>query len=387
MVRADGFQRYPMHGVRRIQDPTIRILGDIQRVREDENGYNRAIRGDFGPVVQRERPRFCSKYPLGAVLRGFGEKLAPLMGGESAKKRAPIPASPAVMSRHVKRLAHFLRADMVGICRLPRYAVYSHDARGREVELDHEYAIVLVIDQDYDTMRRSSGHDWISGSQSHLGYSFSAVVACMMADYIRRLGYAARPHYARDYQVLLPPLLLWAGIGEHCRMGDSVLNPFLGARFKATAVTTDMPLEPDAPIDFGLQSFCEQCGRCAEECPSRAIPSGGKTTYNGREVWKLDEERCTRFRLSNQRGSSCGRCIKVCPWNKPEGRLHSAARLLARRAPALDGLLVRMDKVFYSERNQPAPWWFDLEERDGRLVVPGSSGLAWDDPDLPSQDG
>ncbi len=370
-----------MDKVKRVSQPTIRIVSEIQQVREDENGYNRAVRGDFGPVVQRERSRFCAKYPLGAVLRGFGEKLAPLMEGQPAQQRAPIPASPEVLSQHIKRVGYFLRADMMGICRLPRYAVYSHDRRGAEVSLDHPNAIVIVIDQDYDTMHRSSGRDWISGSQSHLGYSFAAVTACMLSDYIRRLGYSARAHYARDYQVLIPPLLLWAGIGEHCRLGDSVLNPFLGARFKAAAVTTDMPLAPDQPIDFGLQSFCEQCGRCAEECPARAIPSGGKTLYNGREVWKLDEERCTRFRLTNQRGSSCGRCIKVCPWNKPEGRMHSVARFVARNAPILDRALVRMDSLMYPERETPAPWWFDLEERDGILSPPRVSGREWEEPD------
>jgi reductive dehalogenase len=380
MNEAARYSLYPMHKLRRVDNPTVRIFADIEQVREDENGYNRAVRGDFGSVVQRERARFCSKYPLGAVLRGFGSKLAPLMEGEPAKQRAPIPASPGVMSEHIKRVGYFLRADMVGICRVPPYAVYGHDSHGREIDLKHKYAILVVIDQDYDTMHRSSGSDWISGSQSHLGYSFAAVTACMISDYIRRLGYPARAHYARDYQVLIPPLLLWAGIGEHCRMGDSVLNPFLGARFKAAAVTTDLPLEPDRPIDFGLQSFCDQCGRCAEECPSKAIPMGGKTIYNGREVWKLDEERCTRFRLTNQRGSSCGRCIKVCPWNKPHGPLHSAARFVARTAPALDGLMVKMDKVFYPEKKNPAPWWFDLEERDGALVVPRSSGAVWAEP-------
>lgn len=373
MKDSGRYSLYPMHKLKRVDSPTVRITGEIKQVREDENGYNRAVRGDFGPVVERERPRFVAKYPVGAALRGFGEKLGPLMAGDIAAKKAPIPDSPEILTEHIKRLGYFLRADMVSVCRVPEYAVYSHDRRGNEIELAHQYAVVLVVDQDYDTMNHSTGSDWISGSQSHLGYSFAAVTACIMADYIRRLGYPARAHYARDYQVLIPPLLLWAGIGEHCRMGNSVLNPFIGARFKAAAVTTDLPLVPDGPVDFGLQAFCEQCGRCAEECPSKAIPLGGKTIYNGREIWKLDEERCTRFRLTNQRGSSCGRCIKVCPWNKPEGRLHDAARYVARKAPALDGLLIKMDQLFYPERSDRGHWWFDLEERDGTIDIPRSA--------------
>jgi len=43
------------------------------------------------------------------------------------------------------------------------------------------------------------------------------------------------------------------------------LNPFLGTRFKAGAVTTDLPLLPDKPIDFGLQIFAENA-RNASGC-------------------------------------------------------------------------------------------------------------------------
>jgi 3-chloro-4-hydroxyphenylacetate reductive dehalogenase len=380
MNEAARYSLYPMHKLRRVDSPTVRILGKVDQVREDEHGYNRAVRGDFGPVVQRERPRFCTKYPLSGAMRNMTGNMAPFVDGPVAADRAPIPASPQVLSEHVRRLGYFLRADIVGICRLPQYAVYSHDGHGNEIRLKHKYAILLVMDQDWDTMDRSSGHDWISCAQSYRGYSFAAYSACMMADYIRRLGYPARAHHARDYQVLIPPLLLWAGIGEHCRLGDSVLNPFIGTRFKASAVTTDLPLLPDRPVDFGLQAFCAQCGRCAEECPSKAITPGGKTVYNGYEVWKMDTERCTRFRLTNQRGASCGRCIKVCPWNKPQGVLHDAVRFMVKRAAPLDRLLVRMDRVFYPEKQDPAHWWFDLEEKDGVVQVPRSSGAVWAEP-------
>jgi epoxyqueuosine reductase QueG len=64
-----------------------------------------------------------------------------------------------------------------------------------------------------------------------------------------------------DYVVLLPPLLLAAGIGEVSRAGI-ILNPFLGLAFKAAAVLTDTPILPDKPIDFGLQNFCQHCKIC-----------------------------------------------------------------------------------------------------------------------------
>ena len=77
---------------------------------------------------------------------------------------------------------------------------------------------------------------------SMLAYSNSGFIAIILAEYIRRLGYPARAHYASNYQVALPPILLWAGLGEMCRIGDCILHPFMGPRFKGAVVTTDLPL-------------------------------------------------------------------------------------------------------------------------------------------------
>jgi hypothetical protein len=51
-----------------------------------------------------------------------------IVDGLTAKQRAPIPEDPAVLSRHIKEVAYFIRADAVGICKLPPYAVYTHNA-------------------------------------------------------------------------------------------------------------------------------------------------------------------------------------------------------------------------------------------------------------------
>jgi len=196
-----------------------------------------------------------------------------------------------------------------------------------------------------------------------------------MAAYIRRLGYPARAHFEigpqGGYQVVVTPLLILAGIGEISRAGIA-LNPFLGTRFKASVVTTDLPLEPDKPIDFGLQEFCEKCMKCAEACPASAIAIGKKAMYNGYETWHFDRDRCTTYRITNQNGAACGRCIKVCPWNKPEGWLHDMVRWMIRYTPFLDKFFIKMDDVFgYPEQDFDYKWWFDIEEIDG-VIQPHS---------------
>ena len=371
LTRETQLGPYPLEKLKRVDQITTRVVGPIQRIDERETGFNRAIRGDFGPLAKREGDRFVLKHPIGAALRTMCAYLSPVVDGLVAVQKAPIPQDPEILSRHIKRLCYFLRADIVGICQLPQYAVYTHARDGKPINLNHQYAIVIIVDQDYGTMLGSTGRDWISGSQSYMSYSTTAFIACMVADYIRKLGYPARAHHARDYQVILPPLVILSGLGEMCRLGDAVLNPFLGTRFKGAVVTTDLPLVADKPIDFGLQDFCGKCKKCALECPSKAISIGDKVVYNGYEVWKLDVERCTKFRVTNQKGSSCGRCIKVCPWNKPRGWLHDTIRWMIQHAPVFNNFVITMDGVLgYGKQDKRLKWWFDLVEKDGTLEIP-----------------
>jgi len=370
-----GTDRFPVHRLKRIERPTTLILDDqVQRVDERESGFNKASRGDYGEKLKTERLRFVTKHPLSASLSWMAAHLKGVVDGLVASPKAPIPEDPEQISRHVKELAYFLRADVVGICKLPPYAVYSHSfPNGESITLDHKYAIGILIDQDWKTAEAFNGYDWISNSMSFLGYSTTGFIACIIADYIRRLGYPARAHHARNYQVVVPPILLWAGLGEMCRIGDCVLNPFLGPRFKAAVVTTDLPLAPDKPIDVGLQDFCTKCKKCARECPSGAISSGDKVMVNGYEHWPTDIEKCTRMRTGNPKGSGCGRCIKVCPWNKPYTPVHRAVGWTVRHSGLARSVATWADDIMgYGKPRPENQWWFDLEDVDGILQIPTS---------------
>ena len=95
-----------------------------------------------------------------------------------------------------------------------------------------------------------------------------------------------------------------------------VLNPYLGPRFKTAAITTSLPMAVDKSIDFGLQDFCNKCKKCVREGTPGAISLGDKVMFNGYEMWKPDVESCTRYRVTNPAVSRCGRCLKVCAFNK-----------------------------------------------------------------------
>lgn len=362
---------YPMEKLKRIERPTTRITEEVPRIPRRANFFVRAGFGDLGSKPQQEISRFVNKFPLSAAMEDTMRTQVPLVDDESAPDKAPLPEDPEELAHHVKALCYFLDADIVGICEVPEYAWYSHDVQGNPIVPRHKYAIVLLIDQGYETMAGSSGDDWISGAQSFRAYLKGSTIACTVAGYLRRLGHDARAHTSADSQVLHLPLTLLAGLGELSRIGELVLNPFLGPRFKTTVVTTNLPMATDRPIDFGLQDFCSKCMKCARECPCGAISFGDKVMFNGYEMWKPDAESCVRYRIMNPGGSACGRCMKVCPFNKPGLLRFRLALWLAIRVPATRRLFIWLDDVLaYGQRNPVWKWWFDLERRDGKLVKP-----------------
>jgi len=369
---------YPLERLKRVDKPTTYIGPNVQRVSEYDAGFLKAGRGEYGPRLKAEASRFVSKEPVAAamsqMLRGLRElELVPVYS-----TLAPIPKDAGAQSRHVKALGYFLRADCIGICELPQYAVYAADREDRPVELDHKYAIVFLIDQGWRTFNGGLGSDWISAGQSMKSYSTSGFIATVVANYIRRLGYEAEPHFSGHYKVLMPPLVLLSGLGEMSRFGGAILNPFLGPRFKASAVTTNLPLEPDKPIDFGLRHYCKVCKKCARECPSQSISySDEMIIYNDHETYELDVKGCTRMRVGNPAGASCGRCIKVCPWNKPYEGIHKLVEWTLERVSLSHRFSVWMDDLLgYGRQNIEDKWWYDLEEVEGIFQVPEKVGAV-----------
>jgi reductive dehalogenase len=372
--------RYPMERIKRVDEPTTLILPDeVRRVPVRGGGFPRAAHGDLGPKFQKDVKVFAFKTPQAqAYIQQIGRMVA-LQDGPVAERVALGTNDPDRNADAVKAFAHHLGGDMVGVCRVPTYAWYSHNGEGEEITPRHRNAVVILLDQGYETMEGASGDDWVSGAQSMRAYMRGAQIAGILADHLRSLGYGARSHTNRDSEVLHIPLVLEAGLGEMSRIGELVLNPFVGPRFKSVIVTTDLPLTPDRKIDFGLQDFCGKCTKCARECPCGAIPYGDKIMFNGYETWKPDVERCTKYRLGNLKGSACGRCMKTCPFNT-EGVL--AERLVlwtAIKVPASRALIARLDdRVGNGAINPIKKWWWDLEWRDGRAVHPAKGTNARD---------
>ncbi|MBT6534669.1 MAG: Fe-S protein [Rhodospirillaceae bacterium] len=379
--RPSHASRYPMETVKRVDRPTTLILDDeVPRVPKRAAFFERALQGDLGDKAQRERARFATKHPLARSMVSLIRAMVPHQDGNpTVAPDMTKYADPAQNTKALKALSYFLGADLTGVCEIPRYAWYSHKDDGSEIEMYHKYAVVMLIDQGFDTMEGASGDDWISGGQSMRGYQRGAEISGVMAHMLGQLGFSARAQTNADSDVLQIPLVLLAGLGEMSRIGELVLNPFVGPRFKSVVLTTDMPLDVDKPIDFGLQTFCNGCLKCARECPCDAIPFGDKVMFNGYEIWKPDAERCVRYRLTNPHGSACGRCMKTCPINKvvdSDGALLTRlASWLGVNALFLKPIMVPLatwldDAIGNGRRNLNKKWWFDHEVVGDRAVAP-----------------
>lgn len=370
--------RYPMEKIKRVDEPTTLVLRDeIRRIPKRADLFQRALAGDLGEKPANERRRFAVKHPLAFAMTPLIRNMVPMQGTREPLSGAGTrgDCDPRRNADSVKALGYFMGADLVGICRAEPWMYYSHDdEKGEPIAPYHPYAVVMLIDQGFETMEGSSGDDWVSGAQSMRAYMRGALLAGVIAAHLRRLGHSSRVHSNAYSELLHLPAMLMAGLGELSRIGELVLNPFIGPRSKSIVFTTDLPLEVDRPIDFGLQEVCAMCRKCARECPCNAIPFGPKVMFNGYEIWKPDVEKCGRYRLTNAKGSACGRCMKTCPYNRED--LAESERLLwlSIEAPQSRRALIDYDDASGGgERNPAKRWWFDLEIVDGVVVRPAAA--------------
>lgn len=365
----DYLEPFPTKSFRRVDQPTTLITDGIQRIDLRDIAYGLAARGEYGAAVQKGvQKSLPGKYPFSAALKDVIDHVSLMEVTPLAPQKAPIPQEPEILTWHIKAAGYFLKADIMGTCKVPESAYYSHDKQGNPIEPHYENAIIIVMRKDSQAIQASTGRDWMGDPISFQAYQHLGMVAETLANYIRRLGWEASPQYGPSfidhYSVQLPPLLLAAGIGEVSRVGI-ILNPFLGLSFKAAAILTDMPVIPDKPIDFGLQSFCQRCKICAENCPSQAISSGDKVMYNGYETWKLDVRRCASFNFTNKNGTMCNRCVKCCPWSNPPTWPHNLVRRMVMGSRLAGRIAIRAAYLLKPGKDHPdQKWWFDMEYID-----------------------
>ncbi|MGB9440696.1 MAG: reductive dehalogenase [Desulfobacterales bacterium] len=276
-------------------------------------------------------------------------------------KRSSV--SPAEATLRVKGFARHLGAGVVGVAKINPRWVYSHrgeifydnwDQWGQEIAVEHPYAVVFAVEMDRE-MVGSAPHT-PSVAESALSYSKGAWISTQLAAYIANLGYSATASHSRHYDLLLVPAAVDAGLGEMGRFGYLITKE-LGPRVRIFAVTTDLPLVVDHPVDIGVEDFCSFCKKCAHCCPSGSIPAGDRIEVNGTERWKLNAETC--FGYWGKVGTDCNVCMRVCPWSHARTFPHRVVIDLVVRNKWARRLFSLMDDLFYGDKPKPGlpPSW------------------------------
>ncbi|SDT84275.1 reductive dehalogenase [Desulfobacula phenolica] len=289
-----------------------------------------------------------------------------------------------ILTEHIKDQAKALGARMVGITQLDPTFVFTNDHNGNPIRLTHPNAIIVGKDIRYKLAAPSAPLPWeelyssipeelaaaLSGrmiktsekipakelenlKETMRFFSEGGKTAVELARFIRGMGYSARAHYSRWSEVQIVPLAIKAGLGELARNG-MIINDKMGPRGSFAVVTTDLPLVFDKPVKLGIKEFCNICKKCAEYCPTKAIPFGKPQLVRGVLKWPIDGEKCGNYLVSNPK---CMACIGSCPYNKPDNILHNAANfMISRRSCLTNWLMVKIDNLLgYGEMAAPDP--------------------------------
>ena len=239
-----------------------------------------------------------------------------------AKHRIPATAEEFAAQASSFALSH--EADAIGIA--PMNPLYVFEG----YTINEPWVIILALAHNYEQLKQVPSDETNGAGVTDVGeqYARGTRASYALANWIRSQGYNANayPGPSASALLLIPPAIA-SGMGELGKHGSIISRKF-GAGVRLAGVTTDMPLVATAPDRFGSDEFCKTCQVCTRECPPGAI-SEHKQLVRGVERWYVDFDKCIPYFAES---ASCGICIAVCPWTRPDVR----PKLLATMARRLE---------------------------------------------------
>jgi len=255
----------------------------------------------------------------------LGQSPANLMPRSEPEKYKVNESNIERITKIIKAVTKSFGADLVGIAPYNPNWVYTEDRMGTPIEMTDGITAVIAIGTVMDIDAISTSPSMTQGFASGMGYSMMAFIASSLAEFIRLLGYDAVPT-GNDTGPSIP-IAVEAGLGQVGRNGLLTTKNH-GARVRLCKVFTNIPLQFDEKVDFGLTDYCRRCKRCAEACENEAIsfdnePSfkiHSKSNTKGIYRWAVNVDKCYEFWVDN--GGECSTCIAVCPFNLRDGIMY-----------------------------------------------------------------
>lgn len=234
---------------------------------------------------------------------------------EGSKNDEKIELSAEIITEKLKELGKFFGAKIIKITKMQDYHYYTHRGRepksyGDKIIPKHQYGIAFAVDMNKDFI--NTAPQLPESIAVVKGYLDATNIGMILSYYIRSLGYDARNHMDGNYLVVAPLVAQDAGIGQLGRHGLIITKKY-GPRVRLGVVTTNIPLITDSSEDFGINEFCEECGRCAKTCPGKCIPKESKSIIDDELRWKINPEQC--YKRWRSLGTDCGICLSNCPFS------------------------------------------------------------------------
>ncbi|MEZ5728679.1 MAG: hypothetical protein R3E48_12160 [Burkholderiaceae bacterium] len=126
---------WPFERLKRVEKPTTFIDHErVPRFPKRADFFARVLFGDLGRAVQNEgkNAHYVMKSPIGACARRALGALLLLQFGDARGPVSPSVSDPRRNADKLKAVSYFLGCDAVGLCRVPEWAWYSHDAGGNQ---------------------------------------------------------------------------------------------------------------------------------------------------------------------------------------------------------------------------------------------------------------
>jgi ferredoxin len=342
-------RRFPRQQVRTTAPPALQTAPGV--VRDEETAwaaFRKAPLRDFWIVYWAAEVWIFKKWAwlapvLPRYLRGI-DRLAEV--GKNEPNPNPEPHTPEQLSALIRAEASRLGLTAVGFAPYdPRYVYHE-----RKDECDEGSVIICVLEEDYES-------EMLVPSREHERRTFECYVSqfemsARLAEYIQGLGYRAQPHDATGPMMYIP-FAVQAGLGQMGFNGQ-LLTPGAGARVTLTAITTDMTLKNDEPVDFGIPGICSECKVCIRRCPVGAIPQA-PAVHRGVTKTKIKTERC--LPVIGQAGG-CAVCVKVCPIQRfgveaVIAHYNETGRILGKDSDDLEGYTWILDGRYYGVGEKP----------------------------------
>ncbi|MDC0558968.1 4Fe-4S dicluster domain-containing protein [Candidatus Izimaplasma bacterium] len=233
------------------------------------------------------------------------------------EKRIDVPAK---FSSNIKEITKYYGATTVGITELNDSSYYSHQGGlsefvginnyGEKVVPKFKTAIVFTVKMDLEMINKAPNFEELLATEE--GYVKVAAIGARLEMYLKSLGYKSQSMNSELYLAPLVPLAYDAGLGE-IGMCNHIVTKEFGNNIRLGAVFTNLEVDYDKPVDFGLFEFCKKCALCLMNCPSKAI-THKERIVNGRRFYKFDDNKC--FDLWLKAGTDCGTCISSCPFTQ-----------------------------------------------------------------------